>query len=102
MSESKSEKRSKSARLILPLLIVLGGLLLVGLAAFALGGRDSSSSGSLPEGKVGAKLQVDQEKIDFGDIKLGEWVTATFKVTNVGDTPLEFKEAPYISVVAGC
>jgi hypothetical protein len=111
MSESQANKsvdrpkkkgRSKGPGLIVPLLIVLGGFILVGLAALALGGKESNSSRSIPAGKVGAKLQVDQEKIDFGDVKLGEWVTATFMVTNVGDMPLEFKEAPFISIVAGC
>jgi hypothetical protein len=102
MSRTKKKSRSKSAGLIVPLLIVLGGFLLVGVAALVLGGKESNSSASVPAGKVGAKLQVDKEKIDFGDVKLGEWVTATFTVTNVGDMPLEFKEAPFIRVVAGC
>jgi hypothetical protein len=102
VSGPKKSGRSKSAGLMVPLLVVLAGVLLVGLAALALGKKDLNTSASVPEGKVGAKLQVDQEKVDFGDVKLGEWVTATFKVTNVGDMPLEFKETPFISVVAGC
>ncbi len=47
-------------------------------------------------------LQVDQEKIDFGDVKLGQTVEATFEVTNIGDQPLRFTEKPYIEVVEGC
>ncbi len=47
-------------------------------------------------------LQVDQEKLDFGDVKLGQTVEAKFEVTNVGDQPLRFAQEPYVEVVEGC
>jgi hypothetical protein len=50
----------------------------------------------------GPALQVDQEKLDFGDVKLGQTVEAKFVVTNVGDQPLRFKQKPYVEVVEGC
>jgi hypothetical protein len=46
--------------------------------------------------------QVDKEKVDFGDVKLGQTVEAKFAVTNVGDQPLRFTAKPYIEVIEGC
>jgi len=48
------------------------------------------------------KLKVEQAKIDLGNVKLGQTVSASFKVSNVGDRPLQFSEAPYIEVIEGC
>jgi hypothetical protein len=48
------------------------------------------------------KLKLDQPKIDLGDVKLGQTVSASFTVSNVGDQPLKFSEAPYIEVIEGC
>ncbi len=84
----------------LPLIIVAG----MALVVVAL----TSNSGSQPASTVtpqvtGAPaLQVDKEKVDFGDVKLGQTVEAKFEVANVGDQPLLFKETPYIEVVEGC
>lgn len=50
----------------------------------------------------GPALQVDKEKVDFGNVTLGQTVEAKFEVTNVGDQPLRFTKKPYIEVVEGC
>ena len=47
-------------------------------------------------------IAVDQEKIDMGYIKLGEYRTINIKVTNTGDGVLRFTEDPYLEVVEGC
>jgi hypothetical protein len=47
-------------------------------------------------------LKVDKEKVDFGNVQLGQTVEVKFEVTNVGDQLLRFKEAPYVEVVEGC
>jgi hypothetical protein len=47
-------------------------------------------------------LKPDKDKIDLGDVHLGNTVSASFQVTNVGSKPLHFTKAPYIQVVEGC
>ena len=47
-------------------------------------------------------ISVDQQNIDMGYIKLGEYRTIKIKVTNTGDGVLRFKEQPYLEVVKGC
>lgn len=82
--------------------IVVGvvALVVVGVAAFLLSGA------SQPKVEVTVKgapsLSVDRNQIDFGDVKLGQTVEASFVVANVGDKPLRFSEPPYIQVVEGC
>ncbi len=47
-------------------------------------------------------LKVDQEKVDLGNVKLGQTVEVKFMLTNVGDETLRFRKAPYIEVLQGC
>ena len=47
-------------------------------------------------------LQVDQEFVDLGDVKLNQPVQVSFTLSNTGDQPLEFSKAPYVEVVEGC
>ena len=93
----KSKKKNNSLPLIL---IGLGGLLIVLVIVFILQG--SSKSNVQPQVSGAPALAVDQEQIDFGDVKLGEWVEASFVLTNVGDQPLRFLDKPYIEVLEGC
>jgi len=94
-SHKKRSSARQSTRRISPvLLLVLSGLLLAGLAVFfAL--RPAAADGT-------ARLEVDQEKLDFGDVHFNQPVTATFRLTNTGDAPLKFTKAPFIQVKAGC
>jgi hypothetical protein len=70
-----------------------GLILLIGCAAAPV---------SKPEVAGAPRLKVDKESIDLGDRKVGQLVSASFEITNVGDQPLRFTEAPYIEVAAGC
>jgi hypothetical protein len=75
------------------LLVVLGGgLLLLAAMLFA---RNESGGGT-------PSIAVDQNKIDYGDVKFGVNKSFAIKVTNTGDGPLRFKENPYIEVLEGC
>ena len=76
------------------------GVALLGLAALALFYKFSAPAAESPNGQPA--LKVNSEKIDLGDVKLGEYVDASFELTNTGTAPLKFKEVPYIEVVAGC
>jgi hypothetical protein len=81
---------------------VAGGLALLGVALFALLGRQQLAGGAAIEVNGAPRLKVDREVIDFGDVRLGEWVQADFRLTNVGDQPLRFGEPPYVELVEGC
>lgn len=92
MTKKKRRQQTKFPKPMIAL--VIGGVLLVAVALFfAFGGADG---GGTP------KLVVDQEKIDYGDVKFGVNKTFAIKVTNTGDGVLRFKEKPYIQVLEGC
>jgi hypothetical protein len=95
----KADQRRK--RGILVGLILLGGMLLVG--AFAIfRPQGGENPGFTPQVSGSPSLKVDQESIDFGDVKLGTPVEAVFTLTNVGDAALRFTDEPYIQLAAGC
>lgn len=79
------------------LVFILAGLALVATAAFIVIGRaGGASAGGTPH------LEVDQQLVDYGYVKLGETRTINISVTNTGDGVLRFKEKPYVEVVEGC
>lgn len=104
MSTKASKKIAPRQRKKLPLwlpLIILAGVALVVVALISNSGSQPAST-ITPQVNGAPALKVDKEKVDFGDVKLGQTVEAKFEVANVGDQPLLFKETPYIEVVEGC
>jgi hypothetical protein len=105
---STNPKRSgrgqgKSQKSNLPLILVGGGAVLLLLAAlFVYNGSRPSKSGVQQQVSGAPALNVDKERIDFGDVKMDTPVTATFKISNTGDQPLRFSQAPKVEVVEGC
>jgi hypothetical protein len=79
----------------------LGGALLLCLVALA-AALQQPAPAALLEVSGAPSLAVDRDKIDLGDVRLGEWVSASFEIANVGDQNLGFIEAPYVEVVEGC
>ncbi|MBI3242809.1 MAG: hypothetical protein HYZ49_11000 [Chloroflexi bacterium] len=101
---SQKKKRTESRRETAsrwPMLFVMGGLLLVGVAAVLLWGAFTTPKAS-PEVTGSPKLKVDQEKVDLGDVPLGQTVEVSFELTNAGDRQLRFTDVPYVEVAAGC
>jgi len=98
----KKTQPKRSGSRVIPLLLGLGGLLLLVFGGIALLGGGTKTQKAAIEVRGGPSLKVDQEQIDLGDVKLGQWVTARFELTNVGDEPLQFTKKPYIEVKEGC
>ncbi len=98
----KTKKRPKQVKKSFPLWLIISGLALVGAAVIVL--LSSSGNKKADIEVTGApRLKVEQEVYDFGDVKLGGMpIRTVVKVTNVGDQPLRFKDAPYIEVLEGC
>jgi hypothetical protein len=89
---SKKHKRQKQN--VPWMFLVLGGVF-VALAVF-LFARQGGDGGGTPS------IAVDQQKIDYGDVKFGVNKTFSIKVTNTGNGTLRFKEEPYVEVLEGC
>lgn len=101
MSRYKRPTQGKSSSSIGPIIGIAVGVILVGVAAFALFYKSTGPKAAL-EVTGRPSLKVDQTTVDLGDQKLGNTVRAAFELTNVGDQPLRFAETPYIEVVEGC
>ena len=94
----RDRKRRKQKQSKKPLIwLVSGGVFLIAAALFMVfGGSSDESDNGTPA------LAVDQETIEYGDVKLNTNLTFEIKVTNMGDGNLKFKEEPYIQVREGC
>jgi hypothetical protein len=92
MSKKSKKYRNQKPQTRIPWLIAgLGGLLLL-VAVFLFSQQDRGTP----------VISVDQDVIDFGDVRLDTPLTFAITVTNRGDGALRFKEAPYLEVKEGC
>ena len=91
---SKRHKRRNQKQKFPWLLLALGGILITA-AAFLFARQGGGSDGA-------PSIAVDQQKIDYGDVKFNVEKTFAVRVTNTGDGTLRFKEDPYIEVLEGC
>lgn len=48
------------------------------------------------------RLAVDQDMLDYGDVKFNTLVNASFRLYNIGDQPLRVTRQPQVEVVEGC
>jgi hypothetical protein len=103
MNRKKAKKKpdKKNRTIVYALLVALGGLLLVS-AAFLLFPRQKSSPDSASNEAGSPRLEVDREQIDFGDVPVGQIVTASFELTNTGTSTLRFTGEPTVQLKAGC
>ncbi len=103
MSQYKQKKvlRRHRKKQRWPLFILLaGGLLLIVGAVFAFRKPSGPTAGIEVTGLP--SLKVDREKVDLGNVKLGQTVEVKFTLTNVGDKTLRFSKTPYVEVLEGC
>ena len=101
MSQNKKYTKRRKQKSPWPLVLLLGGSLLLVLGAVFAFSQASKPNASI-EVTGAPGLKVDQEKIELGDVKLGTTVEASFQLTNVGDRTLAFSKAPFIEVKEGC
>ena len=106
MASSKTrleQRRQKKNRQRIITALVLGGVLII-TAGSALGITTwkNRSSPDLVTVIGQPSIEVDQELIDFGDVKFDTPKTFALNLTNVGDEPLIFSEKPYVEVREGC
>ena len=101
MARYKIKKIPPQAKKRFPIWLLLAGGALVLIAALALW-RPGGSNPPPIEVTGASKIRVDQEKIDYGNVQLGTLIRTEVLVTNVGDQPLQFTEAPYIELLEGC
>ncbi len=99
-SQKVIPKKNQGFPLWLPLIIVAGAALIV--VAVVSGNNTAPAAQPAIEVKGAPALTVDKEKVDFGNVTLGQTVEVKFEVTNGGDQPLRFKEKPYVEVAEGC
>ena len=92
---SKKNRRQKQRKSFPWSLVAIGVVLLI-IAGFFFANQGGGDGGGSPS------IAVDQQKIDYGDVKFGVNKTFAIKVTNTGDGTLRFKEEPYIEVLEGC
>ena len=97
VSKSRQVKRKQSK---LPLIMALAGVAILIIAAFFAFQKKPTSY--TPEVTGGSSLKADKEKVDLGDVKLGQTVQVSFEISNVGDQPLKFSKLPFIEVKEGC
>lgn len=95
-------RREERHRKVLTALIVGGLLLITGGVFIAKNVIANRPDPSLVEVSGQPSLKVDQELIDYGDVKLNTNLTFALQLTNVGDQPLKISEDPYVEVKEGC
>ena len=76
--------------------------MLVGLTFLILRGKLTAQPLAAIEVYGAPSMKVDRGLVDLGDVRLGQAVQVSFRLTNVGDQPLRFLEQPYIEIVEGC
>jgi len=83
-------------------MIIVAGLALIGVTVVSGNSSATAASNFNPEVSGAPRLSADKEKVDLGTLALGQTVEVKFEVTNTGDKPLNFTDAPYVQVVKGC
>ncbi len=103
-----SQRRAPGARKqsLLWLWATAGGLLLVFvlflISQLNKGGQTSAASDYTPSVTGRPEVAVSQDKIDYGDVKLGNTINTVVDVRNTGDQDLVIQDRPQVEVVEGC
>lgn len=100
-SRRAAEKRRKRAQHTW-LFMILGGVVLIWATLLIFRAKTPVQPLAAISVNGSPSLKVDKDKVDLGDVQLGQTVQVSFQLTNVGNQPLRFVQAPYVEVVEGC
>lgn len=81
---------------LLAVALLIGGGLIIGL--LTRGGQTTP----VPKVRGAPRVEVSQETVDYGDVKVNTPIETVFRVRNVGDQPLQILGEPQVEVVRGC
>jgi hypothetical protein len=89
---------------LLPFFVIGAAVLLLGVGIVLIRrANEPTSNSDIPTLATDMpRLAVDQKLVDFGKVPLDIPVKATFKLTNVGDQPLQILNQPVVEVKQGC
>ena len=99
-NQKKTQRHGRKKERWPALLLLAGGLLLIAGVFFAFRKPSQPKAAIVVTGAP--SLKVNQDKVDLGNVKLGQTVEVKFTITNVGDKTLRFSKTPYVEVVEGC
>jgi len=105
MSKKSRRKSKRQARQTSWLWLALGGVLVIMAGAFVALRLQSGSEDQAqvaPQTGGAPRLVVDQTTSDEGYVKYDVPIRTTFRLSNVGDQPLEILGPPQVSLVQGC
>lgn len=106
MANSKTRiqqrRQKKKQQVKLTILLIGGALIIITGTIFGIATWKNQPNLDLVSITGQPSLVVDQELIDFGDVKLDSSRTFSIILTNVGDEKLVISETPYVEVKEGC
>lgn len=100
MSKRVKKQNSQRQQQAFPLIWIFAAAALLLLAGVGIWW--ASAPGDTGSGRIGPRLAVDREKIDFGRVPLDKPVRAEFKITNAGDRTLTLDTSAPIQALEGC
>jgi hypothetical protein len=98
-SGQKVQPTSRWSKFLIP--GVVGVVILAGVATWFFIQKSSAPVVAV-QYTGGPRLWVDSDFIDFGTVRFEKFVTARFRLRNVGDQPLRLAPNPPVEVVEGC
>lgn len=97
--DSKVKSGSGWPRLLVPGLLVVAVLVALGTWFFLV---KSSPQVVAADYRGGPRLAVDRDLVDFGNVRFEKFVTASFRLRNVGDQPLRLAVDRRVEAIEGC
>ena len=98
-SRQKQQPSSPWSKLLIPGLLAVAVLIGGGTWFFL---QKSSPPVVAAQYTGGPRLAVDKDLVDFGDVRFEKFVTASFRLRNVGDQPLRLNVDPRVEAIEGC
>ncbi len=91
-------------------LLALAGIALISMLAWLVQRNAANVTQSAPtqaaasDGAVadGPRISVDQDRFDYGDVKLNTTIETSVHVRNIGDQVLALDQNPVVELIEGC